>query len=350
MSVSRKTIVLSAVHHQGTPLCPYTFVLNPLVDGTEVEQRLTRHYGNEAWRTRYHNYIEVCAQASDGKLGPTTGGIRRDVYGSLWRMDLRPFHLQEPALKEPSLRGYRLPSTDLLFPGEWEETTRAALARHADAFCVGAIGFGLFERSWALRGFSETLMDSVGEPAFFSDLLETLCEHQLRLVDRILAMPVDGVWFSDDWGSQGGVILGPDRWREVLKPRVARLYGRVKAAGKVVLHHTCGSVVDIIPDLIEIGLDVLESVQPEARGMNPYELKKRFGERLTFWGGLGSQSIIPFGKPEELRREIRNLARNMTTGGGYILSCSKPLQPETPAANAAAVLEEFIAHGEGSLS
>ena len=132
----------------------------------------------------------------------------------------------------------------------------------------------------------------------------------------------------------------------MLKPHYARLYAKAKNAGKYVLHHCCGSIAEIIPDLIEIGLDVLQSVQPEACGMNPYQLKDRFGDQLTFWGGLGSQSIIPFGTPEELRAEIRKLAGYMRKGGGYILSHAKALQPETPTANAAAILEEFMELGE----
>jgi uroporphyrinogen decarboxylase len=101
-----------------------------------------------------------------------------------------------------------------------------------------------------------------------------------------------------------------------------------------------------MPDLIEIGLDVLESVQPEATGMDPYALKHQFGEHLTFWGGLGSQSTIPFGTPDEIRREIGHLCRAMGQGGGYILSPAKALLPETPTANAAAVVESFVAQRE----
>ena len=103
----------------------------------------------------------------------------------------------------------------------------------------------------------------------------------------------------------------------------------------------CGSLADIIPDAIEIGLDVLESVQPEAAGMNPYGLKKKWGDKLAFWGGLGSQSTIPHGTPEEIRREVSRLRAEMATGGGYVLAPAKPLQPETPTENAAAVVEAF---------
>jgi uroporphyrinogen decarboxylase len=95
-------------------------------------------------------------------------------------------------------------------------------------------------------------------------------------------------------------------------------------------------------DIAEIGLDVLESVQPEAAGMNPYALKQAWGDRITFWGGLGSQSTIPFGTPGQIRQEIQRLRREMGRGGGYILAPAKPLRPETPTANAVAVVEEIL--------
>lgn len=98
-----------------------------------------------------------------------------------------------------------------------------------------------------------------------------------------------------------------------------------------------------MPDIVEIGLDVLESVQPEARGMNPYDLKREWGEQITFWGGLGSQSTIPFGTPAEIRAEVARLCKEMGREGGYILAPAKALQPETPTENAAAVIESFLA-------
>jgi uroporphyrinogen decarboxylase len=108
------------------------------------------------------------------------------------------------------------------------------------------------------------------------------------------------------------------------------------------ISHSCGSLAEILPDLVEIGLDVYESVQPEAKDNNPYELKRKYGDKLTFWGGLGSQSTIPFGTPEEIKAEVARLCREMGKGGGYILGAAKDIQPETPVENAAAVIEAFL--------
>jgi uroporphyrinogen decarboxylase len=164
----------------------------------------------------------------------------------------------------------------------------------------------------------------------------------MEILKRLLKLPVDGIWFFDDWGFQQGVLVGPDRWRKLFKPRYEKLYSCTHSAGKYVLSHCCGSIDKILPDAIEIGLDVYQSVQPEAKNNNPYELKKRFGKNITFWGGLGSQDMIPFRSPSEIKAEVRNLCKEMSKGGGYILGPAKEIQPETPDENVAAVIEAFI--------
>jgi len=306
MEIDRKETVISAITHKETALCPYTFGWEPYSD---IDERLDSYYGSADWRKSFRNYIAVCTGLNeyDGQRVNRPGPVfRKDYFGSVWRTDFLPIQVVEPVLKSPSLRGYRFPDVGRFLTSEWERDAREALEKNADCFTVIGVAFGLFERSWSLRGFSELLMDSVAEPQFFADLIAAIAEqHFDKVFDRVLDLPVDGIFFGDDWGDQRGPIINPQQWREVLKPHYARLYAKVKNAGKYVLHHSCGSIVEFIPDLIDMGLDVLESVQPEAQGMNPYELKDRFGDQLTFWGGLGSQSIIPFGTPEALREEIR---------------------------------------------
>jgi len=340
MGLTQRARVIDQIAHRETDHVPYT------IGGFEgdVAERLDAHYGSTGWRGLLDDAIRTLPIPSKGLLVDLDSGrFFTDLFGSTWRVDLRPHQLVEPALKAPSLDDLALPAIDDCFDPDWETRARAFAAEHGDHFLTAFFGFGLFERSWTLRGFEETMMDIAASPAFYDELIQRLADHQMAIIERLLELPVDGIMFSDDWGYQRGVLMGAERWRSIYKPRLAELYRRVHEAGKYVLSHCCGSIVEILPDLIEIGLDVYESVQPEARDNSPYDLKKQFGDRLTFWGGLGSQSTIPFGTPQEIRDEVARLCCEMGKGGGYILSPAKGLQPETPTENAAAVVESFLA-------
>jgi len=328
--------VLEQIHHHETRPVPFTLGFEG-----DVAERLDAYYGSRDWRTRLTPYMVRVAAVETDIRQPIDATYSRDGYGGIWRVDRRPWHLEQPPRAEPSFAGYDFPKPERFLRPEWKERAWRTCEEHKDSFLLGSLGWGLFERSWNLRGFENALMDAVAEPAFYAEALDRLTDLYLAFVDTTCDLPIDAVMFGDDWGDQRGVILGPDRWREFIKPPWAEIYEAVHARGKLVLSHSCGSVAAILPDLIEMGLDVLESVQPEAAGMNPYELKRQWGDQITFWGGLGSQSILPFGTPDEIQAEVHRLCTEMGRGGGYILAPAKGLQPETPTENAVAVLEAF---------
>ena len=331
-----RDVILAAIDHKENRPVPYTLPFEQ-----NVGERLNEHYGGPDWRKRLTPYIVRVQAVQTNNREPISDTHSKDPYGAVWRMDRRPHHLETPPLPEPSLEGYTFPSAESFFRPEEKEKAKATCEQHKDKFLIAGLGWGLFELSWNLRGFENILMDCITEPDFYEAVLDKLTALYLAFVEYTADLPVDAIMFGDDWGDQRGIILGPDRWRTFLKPRWAKLYDAVHAHGKLVITHCCGSMVDVMPDVIEIGLDVLESVQPEARGMNPYELKKTWGDKLTFWGCLGSQSTIPRGTPDEITQEVRHLCADMGKGGGYILAPAKPLQPETPTENAVAVVEAF---------
>ena len=336
MSLTPRERVSAQIRHQETDYIPYTIRFD-----ADIAERLDSHYGGDAWRSLIDNAIRRLP-GPQLEIYQTGGPYYTDLYGSRWQVDRLPFHLVEPVLKTPSLEGFEFPDLETIFQPAWEKEVLQAIDQQKDRFLVIGLGLGLFDRSWALRGFEEALVDSIAHPDFYDELVELITDHQMEIVQRLLELPVDGILFADDWGYQQGVLIGTERWRKIIKPRVARLYQRVRRAGKYVLTHCCGSIEEILPDVIEIGLDVYQSVQPEAKNNNPYELKRKYGDQLTFWGGLGSQSTIPFGTPDEVRREVARLCREMGRGGGYILAPAKALQPGTPMENAAAVVEAFL--------
>lgn len=333
-----RDIVLAQLSHRETAPVPYVLPMEPT-----VAEQLDRHYGSAGWRQRLtpflvsHFSIDTIREQA---ISPTHG---RDIFGSIWRGDCRPWHLEKPALAHSSLDGFAFPSLDQFLdpvaPGR-EEAIRAIRQDREHYHFIG-MGWGIFEQTWRIRGFENALIDSIAEPGFYEELVGRLTDLYVELVKACADVPADAIFFGDDWGDQRGPILGAARWRRFIKPAWKRIYAEVHRQGKTVIAHSCGSVRELMPDIVEIGLDVLESCQPEAAGMDPRELKAGWGGKLVFYGCLGSQRLIPFGTPDAIRAEVGRLCRDMGRGGGFILAPAKPLQPETPVANAVALLEAF---------
>jgi uroporphyrinogen decarboxylase len=182
----------------------------------------------------------------------------------------------------------------------------------------------------------------VEEPEFVEEMLDIQTKLILGYLEIVSDLPYDGILLSDDWCDQRGVLFGRPRWQKYIKPLMAEIIKRTHETGKFFALHCCGSFIDIMPDIVEIGMDVIESVQPEAKDNDPYVLKRLYGDKITFWGGLGSQSIIPNGTVLELKQEIKKLVTEMGKGGAYILSPAKPLMCGTPPENAVAIFEAFV--------
>ncbi len=357
-----REIVLDQIHHRESGEIPYTLDFED-----EVGIRIDGHFGSDAWRKRLVPYIVPCGSVANRPHEKLDDARYRDAFGTIWRTDKLPPFVVEPGLKAPTFQGYAFPSIEVFLEpttkaegsslvsdlqkssfsrGLVSPTTKAEVKSLAsasrDSFTIVSSGLSLWQ-CWYLRGFENTLMDCAAEEDFFGELLDRMTDLCLGLVNACADIPVDAIFMGDDWGHQRGVLIGPERWRRFYKPRYARIFEAIHAQGKLAILHCCGSVADIMGDIVEIGLDVLESVQPEAAGMIPYALKRAWGDKITFWGGLGSQFTIPFSTPAEIRQEIRRLRSEMAKGGGYILAPAKPLRPETPTENAVAVVEEFLA-------
>jgi uroporphyrinogen decarboxylase len=327
---------VAQVCHRETAPVPYTLAFEE-----EVGARLDEHFGSSAWRGRLLPYIDQCGCICSLPNERLDDCHHRDPFGTIWRTDELPPVVVEPGLKAPTFAGYAFPGAELFLNPTVKAEVEKRVEESSDSFTVVQTGLCLWQ-SWYLRGFETTLMDCAAEEGFYTEMLDRFTELTLAMVAACADIPADALMMGDDWGDQRGILIGPERWRRLFKPRYARIFAAIHAQGKWAIMHCCGSAAEIMGDIVEIGLDVLESVQPEAAGMNPYGLKKAWGDRITFWGGLGSQSTIPFAKPAEVRQEIRRLRREMSRGGGYILAPAKPLRPETPTENAVAIVEEFL--------
>ncbi len=192
----------------------------------------------------------------------------------------------------------------------------------------------LFEMYNRLRGMEKALMDIALFPEIFAAIMEKCADHCIALARNAgNRFPLDWLWTGDDVGGQSALMMSPKCWRESIKPHLERIFRFGKSQDLWVAYHSCGSIRDIIPDLIEIGLDVLNPIQGNCPGMDPIELKKEFGSSLTFMGGIDTQDLLPRGTVQEVQREVSELLGVMAHGGGYILAASHTIPPETPLDN-----------------
>jgi uroporphyrinogen decarboxylase len=212
----------------------------------------------------------------------------------------------------------------------WVETNRRR-------FRYVSFGMSLFERAWSLRGMENLLVDMVEAPQWVDQLLDTILAFDLAVVDEMLRYDIDGLLYGDDWGQQRGLIFSPRLWRRFIKPRVAQLYGAVNRAGKAVMIHCCGKVQELFPDLIEVGLDVFNPFQPDV--MDPYEMKRLYGDRLAFFGGVSVQHLLPHGTPAEISAEVRRLMDQVGRDGGFIIAPSHDMPGDIPVENMVAFIE-----------
>jgi uroporphyrinogen decarboxylase len=199
-----------------------------------------------------------------------------------------------------------------------------------------------------LRGIEQTFADLVLRPEIAEALLGKVRAFYLAYLARILEAArgkIDIVLTGDDFGSQKGLLISPSAWRAYLRPGFAAYIDLIKAHGAVAMHHTCGSVIDLIPEMIACRLDVLQSIQPEAAGMSLSDLKARFGAELCFHGGISIQRTMPFGSPESVRAAVRDLAAVAKPGGGYIFGTAHNVQADTSLENVQALLDAYHEYG-----
>jgi uroporphyrinogen decarboxylase len=199
----------------------------------------------------------------------------------------------------------------------------------------------MFERLWSYVGMEDALVYMITDPEFVHELLDKILEFNLKVIDIFNEYPFDGIYFGDDWGQQKGMIMGAPFWREFIKPRMAKMYERAKKGGKFVLQHSCGDIQEVFEDLIEIGLDCYQTVQPEI--YNLQSIKEKYGDKLCFWGGISTQMALPQKSPEEIRAIVRQTREIMSKNGGYILAPTHAVPQDVPPENVIAMLEEFAA-------
>jgi uroporphyrinogen-III decarboxylase len=191
----------------------------------------------------------------------------------------------------------------------------------------------VFETAWALRGLEALLVDLVAAPDIAEAVLAIPFHYHLTAARKLVEIGVDMIWIGDDVGTQSGMLISPAVWRRFLKPKVAEIIASVKQINPEVrvAYHSDGDISPIIPELIEVGLDVLNPVQPAC--MDPAGLKRRYGDRLCFWGSIDEQRTLPFGTPRDVEEEVLARLKTLGKGGGLIIGPTHHVQLDTPLEN-----------------
>ena len=326
--------VIAAINHKTTDVIPYSISFT-----TQARDRLAEYTGDSEFISTINNHITSIYYDGWPKEITPGSGYFKDDFGVVWNrngVDKDIGVIDSIIIQEPDMQKYTFPRPNLT---EIDKRIQNLMNSPDTQFRVVDMGFSMFERAWSLRGMENLLMDMIENPEFVDELLDTITEYNLKIIDIALKYDIDGFMFGDDWGQQRGLIMGPSLWRRFIKPRMARMYERIKSKGKYVLQHSCGDINEIFDDLIEIGLDVYQTFQPEIYDIN--KVKQQYGKRLTFWGGISTQQLLPIGTPEQVKQVTREIMDIMGKDGGYIAAPTHAIPGDVPPENILAMLDVF---------
>jgi uroporphyrinogen decarboxylase len=338
--------VLAALHHKPVDRVPIWMWFHPslavqLASSLEIPpDRLADALGDDIRQTWVGNN-----HAMEGIVHEREGDSHTDFWGIEWVKEGFFNQIRRSPLAqadELQLRQYAFPYART---GDLLSNMDAVVANRRDYFVGCDISPCLLELLFRVRGMEDALFDLAAAPETANMLLGKAADFAVHLAHEACSrFTLDWLWTGDDVGGQESMMLSPNRWRESLRPHLARIFAVGKEHNLPVAYHSCGAIRPIIPDLIDIGLDVLNPIQCNCPGMDPVGLKRDFGRDLAFMGGVDTQDLLPRGSADEVFRQTRRLIEEMTVdGGGYILAASHSVPPETPLKN---VFAMYAAAGE----
>ena len=328
--MTKREVVIKVLEHKRPPYVPWHFGLT-----VEAKQKLVDYFGSEDLMGITDNHFLLLGDEI-GYFEDIGNNRYKDVFGVTWdrTIDKDIGNVEGQVLTTPSLQGYTFPDP---LADRYFRNIPNLLGQYPDRFRIFEIGFSLFERAWTLRGMEALLLDFIMHPDFVHELMNTICEYNIRQIQRALEFDIDAVKLGDDWGQQRGLIMGPDCWHEFIAPYLSRIFKVVKQHGKYMFMHSCGDVDELFDPLIKIGLDNFNPFQPEV--MNIYELLPAYRDRLSFHGGLSTQRLLPFGTVAEVRKECDRLLQ-LGMEGGYIFAPSHAVEGDVPLDNMLAFIEK----------
>jgi len=320
------------------------------IDGLRLEIK-SRSYRKEVWNVVKDRFAEHIRQLTpDGEENqcctldwPTTDEGWRDQivgwkYGTVWPVGGFVFRKWRPVYS-PLEHDFDVDKLELPDPNHPLYLSKAEkiIRKNQDKYLLGYVWFTLFEKMHLIAGFENILLGPSQNRDEFLKLRDKIMDFDLKAIKRWLNLGVDGIFMSDDWGTQDQLIIPPDEWREYYKPCYKELFSEIHKGGAHAWLHSCGHVIPIIEDLIEIGLDVLHPIQPNANDLD--EIAEKFGGRICFCGGIDIQRTLPYGNPQDVEEEIFHLFDifGKKFQGGFIPGPSNTIIEDTPVENIRAI-------------
>lgn len=350
MSMTSHDRVMTALSHRRPDRPPLNYygteeTTRKLLDHMRLEtpEDLLCYFGADM---RYVSPRYVGPDRFAGSSGYAYGGT--DMWGVVWERVSNPFATYNEVVHHPlagvrsleELEAYPWPSPDWLSVAHLADEIRSInqAERRAIVFPAG----GPFETTWYLLGLERTLIDMIERPELVDAILERVTDLFVEVAMRAVEASegqIDTMWSSSDVGIQTGMLFSPDVWRQCIKPWQRKLIEPFSRMGMKTRYHTDGSVVPIIEDLIGMGLDLLDPIQPGTAGMDAEDLHAQFGGRLSFYGGIDTQHLLPHGTARQVEAEVLRLIDVLGRDGGYVVAASNAVQPDVPIGNILALYE-----------
>lgn len=300
-----------------------------------------------------YRYISLLPSEKMPDFGKYYGTLPKGAYIDEWGVAQVPgevahfvkmLHPMEDFTKPEQV--WKFPLPDLLEDYRWEGFENKVEEVKRKGLMAGYFALQIFENAWYLRGIETLMIDMVEDEEMAAACLDRMTEIQCSMARRLAASGIDMIVYGDDVGTQNAMMMHPELWRRWLKPAMKKAIQAAKDVKPDIIayYHSDGVINDIITDLIDIGVDVLNPIQPEC--MDPIQLKKQYGDKLSFWGTIGTQTTMPFGTPKDVEDQVKLMIEQVGKDGGLVLAPTHLLEPEVPWENVLAFVNAVKKYGK----
>ena len=334
-AMTNRDLVKRAIAHKEADRIPYAINFTQKAYDA-YGMRVLEEYGNSKVRDAYESGNLSLSEAVSLAIGNHVFSIGAPWWD--WYQVPEEYAMPDEPEELPHTRGTGS------YEGFYQKV--AYLRENFDVYILTVIYGSHFEKANMARGIENFLADLCAAPEFSKRILDFIIEKNMVMLDNIASTPeVDGILLGSDWGTQTSLLMSPQTWRQFIEPGERREFELIRAHGKDCWLHSCGNIETILPDIIDLGIQTVNPVQPEC--MDVRHLKENYGDALTFWGGLSTQRTLPYGTPQDVKNEAEDLISFMPRNGGYILAPSQEIQVDVTYENLKALIDVARSYGMG---